>query len=89
MESLFPIIRKYDFPKSVTEALRIVHIQCEKMSKNSLSISQELNQITGKTFYLYCYILHLFFSHFLSQSDFILVPNHIHTSINRHGHRTY
>jgi len=46
MESLFPIIRKYDFPKSVTEALRIVHIQCEKMSKNSLSISQELNQIT-------------------------------------------
>jgi len=41
-----PSLRKLEFPASVTEALKLVHLQCEKMSKNSLSIPQELDQIT-------------------------------------------
>jgi len=46
MDHLNPLMRKYDFPDSVKEALQIVHIQCEKMSKNSVSISQDLNKIS-------------------------------------------
>jgi len=47
MESLGPLMRKFDFPSSVLEALKIVHLQCEKMSLNPTStLSQELSQVT-------------------------------------------
>ena len=48
MEALGPLMRKFDFPESVLEALKIVHLQCEKMSLNPTStlMSQELSQVT-------------------------------------------
>ena len=65
------LIRKYDFPKSVTEALKVVHVQCEKMSQNSLSISQELSQITGNL-HVYQHIMHvcgIIVTHFFSSNS--------------------
>jgi hypothetical protein len=47
MEALGPLMRKFEFPQSVLEALKIVHLQCEKMSLNPTStLSQELSQVT-------------------------------------------
>ena len=49
MDSLTPLMRKFEFPECVVEALKIVHLQCEKMSLNTNSpLSQELSQVTGK-----------------------------------------
>jgi len=41
-------MRKFEFPESVLEALKIVHLQCEKMSLNPTStlMSKELGQVT-------------------------------------------
>ncbi len=48
MEALGPLMRKFEFPESVLEALKIVHLQCEKMSLNPTStlMSKELGQVT-------------------------------------------
>jgi hypothetical protein len=46
MESGLPSLKKYEFPQSVSEALKIIHIECERMSKNSDSLSQDLDQLT-------------------------------------------
>jgi len=47
MDSLTPLMRKFEFPECVVEALKIVHLQCEKMSLNTNSpLSQELSQVT-------------------------------------------
>ena len=54
-----PSLRKLEFPASVTEALKLVHLQCEKMSKNSLSIPQELDQITGNNEFLNAHVIQI------------------------------
>ena len=64
MESLGPLMRKFDFPQSVCEALKIIHIQCEKMSLNPSSALSQVNNckvvvsvlIKIGRFYLYEYL---------------------------------